>query len=128
MAELKEHFVTNCLDTLKVGVPAVIYTLQNFLLYVALEHLDAGTYMVTYQLKILTTALFTVLMLKRRLSVIQWFALALLAGGVAIVQLVRGRTGADSFRVPRTKAHCPRPTPHCCPPPWRRRTRTRNSR
>lgn len=44
--DLKHHFITNWLDTLKVGVPAFIYTIQNFLLYVAIEHLDAGTYMV----------------------------------------------------------------------------------
>jgi len=83
---LYKHFVTDFLDTIKVGVPAFIYTIQNFLLFVAIENLDAGTYMVTYQLKILTTAFFTVLMMKRRLSVAQWLALMILVAGVAIVQ------------------------------------------
>lgn len=31
---LRHHFLTNFLDTLKVGVPAFIYVVQNFLLYV----------------------------------------------------------------------------------------------
>ncbi|KAH7725438.1 Protein NSTP-5 a [Aphelenchoides avenae] len=87
LGELKHHFITNFLDTLKVGVPAFIYTIQNFLLYVAIENLDAGTYMVTYQMKILTTALFTVLMLKRRISLLQWLSLVVLCVGVAIVQI-----------------------------------------
>ncbi|KAL4702867.1 hypothetical protein ACJJTC_019673 [Scirpophaga incertulas] len=42
---------------------------------------------VTYQLKLLTTAFFAVLVLKRRLKKWQWCALALLAAGVALVQL-----------------------------------------
>lgn len=42
---------------------------------------------VTYQLKILTTALFSVLMLRKSLSRVQWFSLLLLFTGVAIVQV-----------------------------------------
>ncbi|KAF7638613.1 hypothetical protein Mgra_00001991 [Meloidogyne graminicola] len=84
---IKKHFILNFFDTLKVGVPAFIYVIQNFLLYIAVENLDAGTYMVTYQLKILTTAIFTVLMLKRKLSIQQWIALLVLIIGVAIVQI-----------------------------------------
>lgn len=42
---------------------------------------------VTYQLKILTTALFSVLMLRKSLSKVQWVSLLLLFGGVAIVQV-----------------------------------------
>uniref|UniRef100_A0A3B3XQF7 Uncharacterized protein n=1 Tax=Poecilia mexicana TaxID=48701 RepID=A0A3B3XQF7_9TELE len=42
---------------------------------------------VTYQLKILTTALFSVLMLRKSLSRVQWVSLLLLFAGVAIVQV-----------------------------------------
>lgn len=44
---------------------------------------------VTYQLKILTTALFSVLMLRKTLSRVQWISLLLLFVGVAIVQVCR---------------------------------------
>ena len=42
---------------------------------------------VTYQLKILTTALFSVLMLNKKLSAVQWISLVVLFVGVAMVQL-----------------------------------------
>jgi solute carrier family 35 (UDP-sugar transporter), member A1/2/3 len=78
------------MDTLKLAIPAMAYTIQTFLLYVAIENLDAATFMVTYQLKILTTAFFTVLILKRRLSLWQWISLLILVVGVATVQFVSG--------------------------------------
>lgn len=34
------------MDALKVLVPAAVYTIQNFLLYVAIENLPATTHMV----------------------------------------------------------------------------------
>ncbi|XP_061588570.1 solute carrier family 35 member A3b isoform X3 [Cololabis saira] len=83
---LKEQIVKKPVETLKLAVPAGIYTLQNNLLYVALSNLDAATYQVTYQLKILTTALFSVSMLGKRLGLYQWLSLVLLMAGVTLVQ------------------------------------------
>lgn len=45
---------------------------------------------VTYQLKILTTAFFAVLILRRRLLPTQWGALVFLISGVVLVQLANG--------------------------------------
>lgn len=74
-------------DNWKLAIPACLYTLQNTLQYVAVSNLDAATFQVTYQLKILTTALFSVTMLHRSLSLRKWVSLVLLTIGVAIVQL-----------------------------------------
>ncbi|KAF3926387.1 hypothetical protein AA313_de0203770 [Arthrobotrys entomopaga] len=74
-------------DSWKLAIPAALYTLQNTLQYVAVSNLDAATFQVTYQLKILTTALFSVSMLGRKLSSRRWLSLILLTVGVAIVQL-----------------------------------------
>ncbi|XP_034559284.1 solute carrier family 35 member A3b [Notolabrus celidotus] len=83
---LKEEIVNKPVETLKLAIPAGIYTLQNNLLYVALSNLDAATYQITYQLKILTTALFSVSMLGKRLGLYQWLSLLFLMAGVTLVQ------------------------------------------
>ncbi|KAK9871356.1 hypothetical protein WA026_011622 [Henosepilachna vigintioctopunctata] len=65
--------------------------MQNTLLYLSASHLDAATYQVTYQLKIFTTAIFTVLILKRQLLITQWLSLVSLIGGIILVQLAQDK-------------------------------------
>ncbi|CEF70798.1 UDP-galactose translocator [Strongyloides ratti] len=83
---LYTNFFVEYKEFLKTAVPALIYSVQNMLLYHAVSHLEAATFMVTYQLKILTTAIFTVVILRRKLSVLQWISLLVLFSGVVIVQ------------------------------------------
>lgn len=68
-------------------MPAFCYVIQNNLLFFALSKLDAATYQVTYQLKILTTAFFAVIILHRKLALLKWVSLILLTCGVALVQV-----------------------------------------
>ncbi|KAL2206963.1 nucleotide-sugar transporter [Sarocladium strictum] len=74
-------------DGWKLAVPAAFYTLQNLLQYVAISNLDAVQFQVLYQFKILTTAIFSVYLLRRSLGVKRWLALLLLTIGVSIVSL-----------------------------------------
>ncbi|RNA29522.1 UDP-N-acetylglucosamine transporter [Brachionus plicatilis] len=84
--QLQEEIIQKPVETLKLLIPAGLYTLQNNLLYIALSNLDAATYQVTYQLKILTTALFSVLMLGKKLDSLKWISLIILMAGVSLVQ------------------------------------------
>lgn len=89
---LHKTIIANPIDTLKVCVPSLVYIVQNNLLYVSASHLDAATYQVTYQLKILTTAMFAVVILRKKLFSTQWGALVLLLVGVIMVQLAQSVT------------------------------------
>lgn len=80
-------------DAWKLSIPAILYTIQNNLQYIAVSLLDAATFQVTYQLKILTTALCSVIMLGTSLNGVKWFSLFLLTFGVALVQF---RDDSDS--------------------------------
>ncbi|CAF1112791.1 unnamed protein product, partial [Didymodactylos carnosus] len=73
-------------ETFKLAIPSGLYAVQNNLLFIALSYLNAATYQVTYQLKILTTALCAVFMLGKRLDSLKWFSLFMLTIGVAFVQ------------------------------------------
>nr|CDJ83739.1 Nucleotide-sugar transporter domain containing protein [Haemonchus contortus] len=88
LCELKEAICDNPVETVKVCIPALIYTLQNNLYYIALSHLEATTFCVAYQMKIFTTAMFMYFFLGKKLSIRQWIALVILVVGVVDVQLV----------------------------------------
>jgi UDP-sugar transporter A1/2/3 len=80
-------------DCWKLSIPALLYVVQNSLQFVAISNLPVATFQVTYQMKILTTAAFSVLLLRRRLTSTKWVSLFFLATGVAIVQ-IQTSTGA----------------------------------
>lgn len=82
-------------DTLKCAVPALAYTVQNNLLFVALGHLDAPTFQVTYQCKTAFTALFSWLVIGRVLKPSQWAALAMLTAGTVLVSDLHTKSGAE---------------------------------
>jgi len=74
-------------DALKLAIPSGLYAIQNNLLYVALSNLEAAPYQVIYQIKVITTAIFSVLLLNKKLDLNKWLSLILLMIGVALVQL-----------------------------------------
>lgn len=65
---IREDIVNKPTGMLKMAVPSCLYVLQNNLNYTASSNLDAPTVQLLYQLKILTTALFSVVMLNRCVS------------------------------------------------------------
>lgn len=74
--------------------------LQNNLIFVSLSNLSATAAQVLYQLKTLSTAFFTVLLLGRSFVPAQWVSFVLLTVGVVLVQT----QDAKSARVPTGSA------------------------
>jgi len=72
---------------LKTSIPSTLYVLQNNLQYLATSNLPAEIYQVLIQMKLITTALLSSSVLKRKLSNAQWMSIVMLFVGVAIVQL-----------------------------------------
>ena len=79
----------------KMAVPAFLYSVQKNLLFIGVSNLDAGTFQVLQQGKILTTALFAVIILKKTLNSRQIWALGYLVLGAALVQLSTLDSGAN---------------------------------
>lgn len=73
-------------EWIKLGIPAFLYTVQNIMLYVGYANLEAAVGMVTYQTKIICTALCSVMLLGKTLTPNQWLAVAILAAGIVCVQ------------------------------------------
>lgn len=96
LSELNTHVLQSPIELAKLSVPSFLYTVQNNLLYLALTNLDAATYQVCYQLKILTTAVFSMVLLQRKFSPKKWAALLLLTVGVSIVQVSGSRDESKS--------------------------------
>ena len=74
-------------DCWKLSIPATLYVIQNSLQFVAVSNLPVASFQVAYQMKILTTAAFSVALLRKKLSFTKWLSLFFLAIGVAIVQV-----------------------------------------
>ncbi len=69
----------------KMMVPAVVYLVMNILGFVALGNIDAATFSIIAQMKVFTTATFSVLMLNRALAPRKWRALTTLVIGVVLI-------------------------------------------
>ena len=99
LATLRKDVLGSLSEVAKLSVPSVVYIVQNNLLYLAIANLDAPTYQVVYNAKILTTGLFAVLLLGRRLSPIQWFSLLLLMAGLSLAQYSPSSSAVQGSRL-----------------------------
>lgn len=82
----KDHFKQTLIHSKAAFVPAFLYFIQNTLAYVGLQNLEAGAFAVLVQLKTLTTAVFSVLLLNKKLSANQWRALCLLVLAAILIE------------------------------------------
>ncbi|CAB9508942.1 UDP-galactose translocator [Seminavis robusta] len=84
---VQEHIWRQPQESCKVLVPAILYVIQNSLVYIALSNLSAPVFISLQQGKLVATAVVSVAMLHRKYSVKQWCCLVVLAVGVAIVAI-----------------------------------------
>lgn len=80
----------------KMLVLAWIYAAMNLLSFVALRLIDASTFTVVAQLKILTTAVFSYLLLRRRFSLVKVLALFNLVLGAILVCSQSAQSGPNA--------------------------------
>jgi UDP-sugar transporter A1/2/3 len=97
MNYMYQKIYLNRKETFVMIIPAFLYSIQNNLIFISITHLDVVTFQVTYQLKILTTALFSHYFLIQRLTFLKWISLSLLALGVGLVQLLSYENGDPFF-------------------------------
>ena len=79
-----QHIKLLSITANKMFVLSIIYGIMNILSYVALRNISAGVFTICAQLKILTTATFSTLMLNRQYSWTKWRALISLMAGVLL--------------------------------------------
>ncbi len=79
----QKAFLDEGADLLKLLVPALLYCIQNNLQYIIDS---APLFLVMYQMKIITTAVFYSTLLSRRISNKEWLSIIILAIGVSMVQ------------------------------------------
>jgi len=85
-SNLYHHIWVERSQTLRLGIPATCYALQNNLIFLAISNLSAAAAQVLYQMKTVSTAFFTVVLLGRRYKIPQWVSFFMLSVGVILVQ------------------------------------------
>lgn len=78
--------VTLLANSAPMSVPAIIYFIQNSLVYIVLSNITPQVYSTLIQLKLLTAAVISTLLLGRKYSLKKWRALLVLTIGVVLVQ------------------------------------------
>lgn len=84
----------------KFAIPALIYMAGNNILFIALKYLDAPTYQVLGNIKIIVVAIIQRLALKSQKTVVQWLGVALLMLGMMVI----GASKLDSHEKGSAKA------------------------
>mmetsp|Transcript_16894 Transcript_16894/g.32997 ORF Transcript_16894/g.32997 Transcript_16894/m.32997 type:complete len:432 (-) Transcript_16894:57-1352(-) len=84
-------WLRNPFSSLLLCVPVLIYALTNSLLHWSAGHVSAAIWQVTFQGKILVTAMLTVMLLRKPMIRSQWLAIGIMAVGIATVQLSKAR-------------------------------------
>ena len=69
------------------AIPSFLYVLNNNLLFLILIMIDPTTFQILAHVGIIFVALFTILLLRRTLDIVQWISMIILFVGTALTQL-----------------------------------------
>uniref|UniRef100_A0A0K0F885 UDP-galactose translocator 1 (inferred by orthology to a C. elegans protein) n=1 Tax=Strongyloides venezuelensis TaxID=75913 RepID=A0A0K0F885_STRVS len=97
LRSINNNLIKKPKELLKLSPPALCYIIQNNLDIIAMKNLPAGVFQVTSQLKIVSTAIFMVLFLKKKISGKKWLCIIFCFVGIAIVQV--GNMKQDSSKM-----------------------------
>ena len=100
---LRGHLRRIVLGSVQMVPVCTLYLIANLISYPALSRIPANVFASISQLKVLTTAFFTVTLLKSHLSIRRWRTLSLLMLGVIIVMLSANPSGNNEIGNWRTE-------------------------
>ncbi|KAH7685051.1 Nucleotide-sugar transporter protein [Dioscorea alata] len=93
-------FVQAARSNVLLAVPALLYAINNYLKFIMQLYFNPATVKMLSNLKVLVIALLLKMIMKRRFSVIQWEALALLLIGISVNQLKSLPEGTTALGLP----------------------------
>ena len=82
-------------NSLLLAIPAAAYSFQMSMEYVALANLDASIFSVLVQGKLLTTATFSAVLLRKKLKYTQIISLVLLTAGVMLINITNKSSSVE---------------------------------
>nr|XP_009383431.1 PREDICTED: CMP-sialic acid transporter 4-like [Musa acuminata subsp. malaccensis] len=95
-------FVQAAQNNVLLAVPALLYAINNYLKFIMQLYFNPATVKMLSNLKVLVIAVLLKIVMRRRFSIIQWEALALLLIGISINQLRSLPEGSTALGLPIT--------------------------
>ncbi|KAM0911855.1 hypothetical protein ACQ4PT_013207 [Festuca glaucescens] len=95
-------FVQAARNNVLLAIPALLYAINNYLKFTMQLYFNPSTVKMLSNLKVLVIAVLLKLIMRRKFSIIQWEALALLLIGISVNQLRSMPEGAKTFGLPVT--------------------------
>ncbi|XVF76920.1 hypothetical protein PTKIN_Ptkin13bG0306100 [Pterospermum kingtungense] len=95
-------FMQAARNNVLLAVPALLYAINNYLKFIMQLYFNPATVKMLSNLKVLVIAVLLKMIMRRRFSVIQWEALALLLIGISVNQLRSLPEGTTALGLPVT--------------------------
>lgn len=92
LESFRVHVIQNPCDALKLTIPSGLYLMQNSLVYYSISLVPVPLFQITQQTKLVTTAILSVLVLKRTYVPLQWYSILSLCLGAAICILSKNES------------------------------------